>query len=111
MPDPAQAFNQAADWHRRGNLPAAEGFYLQALKAEPDHFDALHMLGILRCQQGRFTEALTLIGSARNKNPGFPPVHLNYGLALDALKRREDALASFEAALKLAPDYAEAHYN
>ncbi|HLH97399.1 MAG TPA: tetratricopeptide repeat protein [Xanthobacteraceae bacterium] len=111
MHDPVQVFNQAADWHRQGNLAAAERLYLKMLEAQPDHFDALHLLGVLRCQQGRFTEALALIGGARKKNPGFPPVHLNYGLALDALKRREDALSCFDQALALAPDYAEAHYN
>jgi tetratricopeptide (TPR) repeat protein len=111
MHDPAQAFGQAADFHARGNLAAAEGLYLRALELAPDHFDAQHMLGVLRCQQGRFAEALSLIGAALRTNPGFPPVHLNYGLALDALKRREEALASFERALAIAPDYAEAHYN
>jgi len=109
MPD--SEFNQATDLHRTGNLAAAERLYLRLLAAEPDHFDALHMLGVLRCQQRRFDEALALIGDALRKNPGFPPVHLNYGLALGALRRPEDALASFEKALALAPDYAEAHHH
>jgi tetratricopeptide (TPR) repeat protein len=111
MSDSAQVFNQAANLHRAGDLAAAEQLYLRVLANEPKHFDAQHMLGVLRCQQRRFDEALSLIGGALRQNPGFPPVHLNHGLALGALKRPQEALASFEKALALAPDYAEAHYQ
>jgi protein O-GlcNAc transferase len=71
---------------------------VQLLEAWPDHFDVLHLLGILRCQQGRFVEALSLIGVALRSKPDFPPALLNYGLALDALKRREEALACYDKA-------------
>ncbi|MGH6665278.1 MAG: tetratricopeptide repeat protein [Pseudolabrys sp.] len=36
---------------------------------------------------------------------------LNHGLILDALKRHEEAVESFDAALKLKSKYAEAHNN
>jgi tetratricopeptide (TPR) repeat protein len=111
MHDTAQVFKEAADFHRQGNLAEAERLYCTIVDAQPDHFDALHMLGVLRCQQGRFSEALALIGRALRMNSAFAPAHLNQGLALQALKRREEALASFDAALALAPDYAEAYYN
>jgi predicted O-linked N-acetylglucosamine transferase (SPINDLY family) len=71
----------------------------------------LHLFGILRCQQGRFVEALSLIGAALRAKPDFPPALLNYGLALDALKRREEALACYDKALAIQPAYAEALYN
>ena len=99
MQDLAQLFDQAADLHRKGNLAAAESLYLQLLAARSDHFDALHLLGILRYQQGRLDEALALIGAALQTNPGFAPALLNQGLVLAALKRREEALASYDKAL------------
>jgi protein O-GlcNAc transferase len=107
MLDPSQAFNEAVGLHRKGDLAAAGGLYLQLLKLQPDHFDTLHLLGILRCQQGQFGEALTLIGAALKTNPDFPPALLNYGLALEALQRREEALVAFDRALAIQPRYLE----
>jgi tetratricopeptide (TPR) repeat protein len=111
MHDSSQALDEAVDFHRKGNLAAAEGLYLQLLKARSDHFDVLQMLGVLRYQQGRFLDALSLIGAALKTNPDFPPALLNYGLVLDALKRHEEALASYDRALAIQPSYAEALYN
>jgi tetratricopeptide (TPR) repeat protein len=111
MPDLSQALNQAVDFHRKGNLAAAEGLYLQLLDARADHFDVLQMLGFLRYQQGRFPEALSLIGAALHASPNVPSALLNYGLVLAALKRHEEALASYDKALAIQPSYAEAFYN
>ena len=111
MQDPSHLLSRAADLHHNGNLSAAEGLYLQVLKAESGHFDALQMLGMLRYQQGRLTEALSLIGAALATKPHFPPVLLNYAVVLDALQRREEALAIYDRVLALKPDYAEAWFN
>ena len=111
MNDLSQVFNQAAVLHRKGDLAQAEQLYLRLLEAQSGHFDALQMLGILRHQQGRFTDALALIGAALKANPNAPAALLNYGLVLDALMRREEALASYDKALALQPNYAEALYN
>jgi protein O-GlcNAc transferase len=111
MHDLSQLFDQAADLHRKGDLAAAESLYLQLLEARPDHFDALQMLGFLRYGQGRFLDALSLIGAALKTNPNFPPALLNYAVVLDTLRRREEALAYYDRALALKPDYAEALFN
>jgi tetratricopeptide (TPR) repeat protein len=111
MDDPSQALIEAVDFHRKGNLAAAEGLYLRLLDRQAGHFDGLQMLGLLRYQQGRFPEALSLIGAALQINPRFPPALMNYGLVLGALRRHQEALASYDRALALHPDYAEALYN
>jgi tetratricopeptide (TPR) repeat protein len=111
MDNSSQVFNRAIESHRKGNLAAAEDLYLELLKERPDHFDGLHMLGILRCQQRRFLDAVSLIGAALRANPAAPLAHLNYGLALDALNRHGEALASYDKALALQPNYVEALYH
>ena len=111
MQDSSHLLSRAAELHQKGNLSAAEGLYLQVLRAESGHFDALQMLGMLRYQQGRLTEALSLIGAALATKPHFPPVLLNYAVVLDGLRRREEALAIYDRALALKPDYAEAWFN
>ena len=109
--NPSQLFKHAADLQRKGNLAAAEALYLRILKARPDHFDALHLLGILRHQQGRYREALSSIGAALKANPTCLPALLNYAVVLQALNRPAEALASYDRALAIKPGCAEALNN
>jgi predicted TPR repeat methyltransferase/Flp pilus assembly protein TadD len=108
---PSQLLKQAAGLHRKGDLAAAERLYSKLLKARPDQFNVLHLLGILRHQQGRYTEALSPLGAALKINPTFLPALLNYAVVLQALNRPAEALASYYKALAIKPDCAEALNN
>src|SRR5437879_13892561 len=99
-----QALESAFAAHRNGQLLEAERLYAQVLRAKPDHFDALHMLGLLRHQQERNDEALELIVAALRLRPGSAWALTSQGLVLAALKRSADALASYNRALSLTPD-------
>jgi predicted TPR repeat methyltransferase len=109
--NPSRLLEQATDLHRRGNLAAAERLYSKILKERPDQFDALHLFGLLRHQQGRHMEALSSLGAALKINPTFLPALLNYAVALQALNRPAEALASYDKALAINPDCAEALNN
>jgi tetratricopeptide (TPR) repeat protein len=106
-----QAIEQAVALHRQGDLARAEKIYARILKARRDHFDALHLLGLLKHQAGKAGEAYRLIGAALAVNPRSADARSNLGLVLHALKRDADALASFEQALALDPDHVEALNN
>jgi tetratricopeptide (TPR) repeat protein len=107
----AAALQDAIALHRQGRLAAAEKIYARILKAYPDQFDALHLLGLAKLQGGKAGEAHRLISAALKIAPQSADAHANLGLVLGALKRPADALASFEAALTLAPDHLEALGN
>jgi tetratricopeptide (TPR) repeat protein len=111
MDDLSQALVQAVALHRKGDFAQAERLYLRVLAARSDHFDALQMLGLLRYQQKRLPEALSLLDAAVQAKPDFPPLHVNRGLVLDALGRGAEALASYDRGLALAPTYAEALHH
>lgn len=106
-----QWLDRAIGHHQRGQLAQAEVLYARILQVEPDHFDARHLLGVIRHQQGRSAEALDLIGAALATNPDSARALSNYGLVLYALRRFEEALISFDRAVALAPDSAEVHNN
>ena len=91
-----------------GRLAEAEKAYNQILAAQPDHFDSLHLLGIVYHRRGDDAQALRHIDLALEINPNDILALNNRGIALRALKRFEDALASYDRALALWPDYAEA---
>lgn len=81
------------------------------LAAQPDHFDALHLTGaiaLLHMALGWMDKALAI-------NPHYATVYSNRGLALQRLGRLDEALASYDQALALAPQdssvLADAYYN
>ena len=81
------------------------------LAVRPDHFDCLHLIGVIFHQRGNHVEAVRQIDLALKRNPNHAPA-LNYrGVALTAQDAIEEALLDFSRAAALAPDYAEAHCN
>jgi protein O-GlcNAc transferase len=106
-----QAIQIAITKHQAGHLEEAEALYLQVLHSDPENFEAQHLLGVLRHQQGKNAEALQLIGAALRMAPQAPVLLSNYGSVLLALKQPEAALSSFDKALAIKPDYAEALNN
>jgi len=102
---------QAIALHREGQLPEADRIYLEILRLDSANADALHLLGLIRHQQGRNGEAVELIERAINVNGGVAAVQSNLGEAYRALGDRENAIRCYEAALRLDPRFAGAHNN
>jgi tetratricopeptide (TPR) repeat protein len=99
-----QSLNEAMALQRQGRLREAEKIYTRVLKAEPDHFDALNMLGIVKAQLGRMGEAHRLLSAAVRINPREPGAWANLGQVLHALKRNQEAAECLDKARALAPD-------
>src|SRR5215510_153486 len=106
--DLAALAEQAVTCHRSGMLAEAEKHYAAILKARPDHFDALHLLGILRQQQGNSGEAARLIGAALKLNPRSVEALCNFGAVLNALNLHGDALAAYDQVLAIEPNQVDA---
>ena len=106
-----QALGEAVALHRQGQLREAEQIYARVLKAAPDHFDALNLLGAIKIQQGQFGEAQRLFGAAIKANPRIAAAWCNLGQAQYALKRPADALQSFDKARALAPEDVDILYQ
>lgn len=99
----AQALQEAVALHRQGRLREAEKLYARVLKAAPDNFDALHLLGSLKAQAGQRGEALRLISAATKINPRATDALVNLANVLHALKRDADALDCLDKALAISP--------
>ena len=102
-------FNQALQAHQSGKIDEAEALYRKISSADPKHFDALHMLGILCSGNGKYQDADRFFRAALSIDLRFPPCHLNYGFFLLKQNRPDEAIASFDKALALFPGFAEAH--
>lgn len=103
-------FEQALQHHQAGRLAEAEPLYKQALNLNPEHPDALHLLGVLCSQSGRHEEAIELIGQALAVKDS-AIFHNNLGMAYKNTGRFAEAEASFRRALALKADDPSAHFN
>jgi tetratricopeptide (TPR) repeat protein len=106
-----EAIARAAHAYAQGRFDEVEAISTAILKAVPDHFDALHLLGVLRGRQGRLAEALNLLDKATSRNNTSAQVWSNRGHVLYLQGRYPDAIASCERALAIAPDTADALNN
>lgn len=112
MTEPIEApLAQAVGFHRRGELGEAARRYRALLLEDPQHFQALLLLGRLSHEEGRHDEALKLSGQALRIDPGSFEALMQQGLAFRGLGRIAEAASSYEAALALRSDDTTALYN
>src|SRR3981189_671942 len=107
----AVLFAQALALHQAGRLAEAEPLYRQVLAGAPRHFDGLPLLGVIHYQKGEYREAIRRIEAALKINPNAAAAHNNRGSALKDLGQAKEALASYERAIALKADYAEAFHK
>ena len=91
--------------HQAGRLAEAEQIYRQILAAEPNHADALHLLGVIAHQMGRHEVAVEYIGRAIGLKADAAAYHNSLGEARRALRRLPEALACYRRALELEPGF------
>ncbi len=94
--------------HRAGRLDQAEALYRRVRAALPNHFDAVHLSGIVALQQGRAAEAVELLSRAHRLSPKNAPCAVRLGLALTTSGRATEAEPPLRAAVALDPKSAEA---
>jgi tetratricopeptide (TPR) repeat protein len=102
--------NRAGTLTRLKRYEEALATYQRLLDVQPDHLGALNESGGLNMRLGRPQAALACYDRALAVN-ALPELHVNKGTALRALRRDEEALASFAAAIASKPDFAEAHWD
>ncbi len=82
VPASADLFGAGLAHHQAGRLAEAEACYRRVLAAQPNHADALNMLGVLAHQMGRPDMAVDLIRRAIENNGNNPAYFCNLGYAL-----------------------------
>ena len=97
--------------HQAGRLVEAEKIYRQILAIDPDQFDAQHLLGFIFHQRGDSARAVHHIDLALQKDSDNILALNNRGIALNALKRFDEALASYDRAIVVRPEFVEALIN
>lgn len=107
--DPRRLLALAGNYHRAGQLAAAERLYRELIAAWPETAEAHRRLGMLYAQSGRFDDAVRHIATAVDLVPSNPRYAHDLGQALHAAKQYAAAADAYRRAIDLHPDLAEAH--
>jgi protein O-GlcNAc transferase len=108
---PESIFQQAVALRRAGDLLRAEALCTDILDADPRHFPAHHLRGLLALDRGDMAEGVASLCRSLAINPNQAMAYSNLGNALLSLGQPDRALASLDEALRLKPDLGAAHYN
>ncbi len=105
----SQALQQAMQYHTAGQLQEAETIYRQILQHDPNHSDALHLLGMIAAQSNDYDTAIELIQKAISINNTVPNFYNSLGNVFTNQNLFDKAATCYQQALSLNPNFAEAH--
>lgn len=101
----------ANEAHARGDHASAQACCQRILENQPNHAEALNLLGIIKCQLGDPQQGIIFIAKAAAADPDSPGILNNLGTAFSSLNRDKDAISSYKRVLELDPAHVTAHNN
>jgi protein O-GlcNAc transferase len=107
----APSLIQGLELQGAGRADEAAAVFRAHLEAQPFDGVATYSLALILTQKHDLAGALQLLAHCLTVNQTFAPLWMAYGSVLQNLLRREDALAAYERALALNPQYVEALVN
>jgi tetratricopeptide (TPR) repeat protein len=110
-PQLQNAMREAHAHARAGRLLRAQAVYRAVLAAHPKFVPAYEAYALLAFGAGNLALAAGLFRQAIALDGGIALYHRNYGEICRRLGRFNDAIAAGEAACRLAPQDADAHFN
>jgi tetratricopeptide (TPR) repeat protein len=108
---PAGRIAQALALERQGQWQQAEVLLRKALAVRPDDAEVLYHLALLKTETGAFTEAHFFATAALEADPAFFRAHTLLGRIQAETGSPELALKSYDQAVVIAPNDAEAHFG
>lgn len=109
--DASYLLRSALQRHRSGDLAAAEPLYHRILAGQPDHAEALYLLGSLHAQRGQADSAIEHLRRALALDPRLAEARNNLANLLAARGEAEEAVGHYRAALDIRPENPEALRN
>ena len=106
---PGLLIGQAMESFKAGRTAAAEALFAQVLRQQPEHADALMMLGMLAGRGGRVSEAVRLLERAIEVRPGYGGARLLLANVYREAGQIDAALAVLEDAVLRHPADATLH--
>jgi predicted O-linked N-acetylglucosamine transferase (SPINDLY family) len=106
-----KSFTDAVRNHQAGRLAEAEKLYRQVLATQPNHAEALHLLGVLAHQSGRLDLAIECYQRSLTARPNQADLHNHLGNIRRSQGNLQEAAAAFQAAVRCEPKHIAALHN
>ena len=106
-----EALELAKQHHASGNLILAERTYKDILGAYPEHFDTVHMLGVIAYQRGNIKEALKLVAKANEIEPEDTECINNLAIMQSENGDKELALKTWNRLIEMGSEKPEVYSN
>lgn len=97
----------AAELHRQNKMMEAEAIYIELLRVDPNHYNALFQLGLLYGDMQNFDRAITVLEQAIRLRPQSMDAQFAIGLMLFNAQRYEEAVTAIHKILILQPDHVQ----
>jgi tetratricopeptide (TPR) repeat protein len=94
-----------------GNLVQAETICRNIINKNPQHAEALHLMGIIQLQSGKLHDAEASLRTALQIKPDEAPAYSSLGNVLTRLGKFEEAVECHKHAVSLIPSSAKARSN
>ncbi len=107
----SQTLRDFLAFHQAGDLDKAAEGYRRILQQDPNHADALHLLGLIVNQQGDAAAAISLIERAIEQNPTIAPYRHSLGDIYLTRKEFDQAYFCYQEVLKLQPENSGYHHQ
>lgn len=102
---------QIEDLINANNPDVAKDLCATLCQQRSDDPHAWFLMSAIHAQLGEYADAEQCCLKVIDLAPGLPVVYFNRGLALQQLKRTEEAIVSFRDAIRFQPDFVDAHIN
>ncbi len=102
---------EAIGLHRQGQLDRAALLYEHILTQQPNHANALQLLGVLRGAQGQISQSIELIERSLALNPEQPNARLNLGRSYLRHNQPDFAIEQFRRVADQTPENVEAWFS
>ena len=106
-----QLLEKAWKLYQTEQLQAAEPLYLEILQADAKQVDALHFLGLIAARTKRADLAIDYLNAVVRQDPNCAEAHCNLGNVWRDKENWAEAVASYDRALLIKPEFGDAHFN
>ena len=97
-------------YYQNGDPTKAIEYFAKTITIQPDLAEAWSAIGIIRCDQNRFSEALVCLDQALAIDPTLTTAHYHMGVALQKNGRYQEGIQSFRKAMANDPTFAPARW-
>ena len=105
------AFNIGIGHMQQSNYRVAEMVFQDILKANPDHHNSHYMISLAKYFTGDVKGAISHIEKAVAAEDAEAEWWCNYGILLNEEHRYDDAIAAYDKAIEINPDFANSYWN